>query len=653
MAFRDERTPLLAAKSPDFGAVNGNGNGNGGSDNGSQDGGCGIDVDEESIDTLLAAFGSPIGSPGLDIGILSAPLMQRGQVPHAAARIRWKTSQSSLLCSIDGTGRRSLSPAISHTSGLSKHSGLLDDDTGEEIVQGKFIGGVSDAQFWTVFSGVLLVIFVATFDSTLMASSHPVITSYFHTSNSASWLSTSFLLTSTAFQPIFGRISDTIGRRPPYVFSIAVFTIGTVWCGSAQSILGFIMARAVCGIGAGGATAIGLIINTDLVPMELRAKYQAYVNLSYGIGCSLGAATGGFLADSLGWRWEFWIQVPAMVLCLLVAVVTTPKDLGPQLAKRSGTGLWQAMKRFDLAGSFLLSTSVAFLILALNLGGNVLPWMDPRIIIAFVVSGATGGILVRVEGKADKPVLPLKFLFSNPKGNLIFSFFFASMAMNTLLFNIPLYFQAVLLDSATNSGARLILPFLLNMAAGFSVGLIITWTKRTKPTLVIGHTLILIGSILLVFMGKSLPSWIYTCLISPAFIGQGLSFPSTSMSLLMMSHQEDLAVAISTMILWRSLGTVMGVAVSSLIMQNTLLYFLTQFVTGPDREDVISKARKSVEAIAYLSKHHQKQVITAYSASLQLAFISAILTATIATLLALPIHIPRISNNGSHEADEQ
>ncbi len=94
------------------------------------------------------------------------------------------------------------------------------------------------------------------FDSYFMASSHPVITSYFHASNSASWLSTSFMLTSTAFQPMFGRISDTIGRRPVYLASLAVFIFTTAWCALAQSIESFIAGRAMCGIAAGGMMAM-------------------------------------------------------------------------------------------------------------------------------------------------------------------------------------------------------------------------------------------------------------------------------------------------------------------------------------------------------------------------------------------------------------
>lgn len=115
---------------------------------------------------------------------------------------------------------------------------------------------VTPAKFWIMYAPILLVYFVATFDSTLMASSHPVITSYFHSSNSASWLSTVFMLTSTTFQPLYGRLSDTFGRRLLYIFSLTIFGATTAWCGLAQSMTGFIVARAFCGLGAGGVMAM-------------------------------------------------------------------------------------------------------------------------------------------------------------------------------------------------------------------------------------------------------------------------------------------------------------------------------------------------------------------------------------------------------------
>lgn len=138
---------------------------------------------------------------------------------------------------------------------------------------------ISGPRFHFLFWSIIFGCTIAFFDTTLMASSHPVITSYFNASNAASWLSTVFYLTSTVFQPIFGRVSDTLGRRPVLLFVIVMFFTSTVWCGAAGSIGSFIAARAVSGIGAGGAVSLASILTSDMVKIEYRGIYQSYFNL--------------------------------------------------------------------------------------------------------------------------------------------------------------------------------------------------------------------------------------------------------------------------------------------------------------------------------------------------------------------------------------
>lgn len=131
-----------------------------------------------------------------------------------------------------------------------------------------YLGGVTVTRFWLLFLQINVNYFIACFDSTIMASSHPVITSYFGAANSASWLSTAFLLTSTSFQPMVGGLSDALGRKSPYVISTIIFLFATVWCAVAQSMTSFILARALCGLGAGGMLTLGSILVSDLVPIE-------------------------------------------------------------------------------------------------------------------------------------------------------------------------------------------------------------------------------------------------------------------------------------------------------------------------------------------------------------------------------------------------
>jgi hypothetical protein len=107
--------------------------------------------------------------------------------------------------------------------------------------------------------------------------------------------------------------------------------------------------------------------------------------------------------------------------------------------KKDNIGIWDTIRAFDLAGSLLLTSSVTFLIVGINLGGNVLPWSHPVIISALLLSVVAVALFIRVEKRADKPIIPLKVLFSRPRGNLVFGNFLASMTMNTILFNIPLY----------------------------------------------------------------------------------------------------------------------------------------------------------------------------------------------------------------------
>ena len=243
-----------------------------------------LDIEANEFDTLLAKSDSYNPHLGIEPASLETAMLRGPR----------KYRRGSKASSHVGNGRRK------SFSSVLGHEGAIDDD--EDDLESPFRGGISAARFWLIFGGILIMYFVACFDSTIMVSSHPIITSYFNNSNSASWLSTAFLLTSTAFQPIFGRLSDTIGRRGPYLFTIVVFFLGTIWCAAATSMLSFIFARAFCGLGAGGMLAMASIIVSDLVPIEVRGTYQSYINMLFGAGATSGAALGGMIADSFGWR---------------------------------------------------------------------------------------------------------------------------------------------------------------------------------------------------------------------------------------------------------------------------------------------------------------------------------------------------------------
>ncbi|PFH61560.1 hypothetical protein XA68_16983 [Ophiocordyceps unilateralis] len=363
------------------------------------------------------------------------------------------------------------------------------------------------------------------------------------------------------------------------------------------------------------------------------------MNVIYGVGSALGAALGGAMAEALGWRWEFGVQVPPMLLCLAISAAVIPRGLG---VAEEGVGVWRALRSFDTRGSLLLTACVSFLILGLNLGGNVLAWSHPFVVTSLVIFAVCLPVFILVETRAPKPIMPLRLMGFAPRANLIYANFLAAILYNAVIFNIPLYFQAVLLSSATSSGLRLVIPSMVASVAGTGVGFAVTWTRRLKWPVLWGTLSYLVGCICLFLLRRELPPAVYLAALVPGAIGQGLQFPGTFMAVLACSAQSEQAVVTSTLILWRSLGLVLGVASSSLVVQNALVYYLARYVRGPDAADVMDGVRASVEAVALLRQPYRDQVIRSYEAALALAFACCIALAAVSVALIAPVKLPRL-----------
>ncbi|KAI5291541.1 hypothetical protein KEM54_003851 [Ascosphaera aggregata] len=534
----------------------------------------------------------------------------------------------------------SIPPSLSSSSASSPSD---DDDVAvSKSSTAHHLLDISPARFWIFFPVVLLLHSVAWFDSSLMGSLHPVITSHFHAANSASWLSTSFLLSCTAFQPFFGRISDTFGRRPVYIFATAVFFLTTLWCGCAQSIGSFIAARATAGLGAGGVTSLAMVMTSDMVRVQYRGIYQSYLNLAYGTAQSLGIACGGYLADQVGWRAAFGIQLPLILLALVLIFVTMPERMGPELAKTAGWTFKEALASIDIFGAFILVITVTSLLLGLNLGGNVYPWGHPMVIGAFMVFFAVVPLFLYVESKAKRPAMPLDFLHIAPRSNIIFSNFFSMLAIHTVLFNAPLFFQAVKLQPPTESGLQLLGQAGSLLVCSVGIGFLVTWTGELKNWLVAGCAILLMSSIVPALLNVNTPTWLSVIGIAPVGMGHGVALPTSTVAVLAVSAQQEMAVATTTLGIFRTLGSVMGVSVSSWVLQNALWFYLNLGVTGPNARSIIDLARKSIRAIPSLEPLARAQVVHAYEQSLRATFISGSIFAATALLLVVRIKLPKL-----------
>ncbi|KAF2675946.1 MFS general substrate transporter [Lentithecium fluviatile CBS 122367] len=472
--------------------------------------------------------------------------------------------------------------------------------------------------FILIEAAIFSNVFLYGFDSTIIASTYAVISSSFDAANTASWLTTSYLVTSTAFQPLYGRFSDIFGRRICFFVSTIAFASGCLGCGLARSILEVNIMRALTGFGGGGLMTMATIVNSDMIPFRKRGMYQALQNAMFGFGSICGASFGGSIADSIGWRWCFLIQVPISGIALLLGylVIRNPQPL-------SLHPTWKEIRtKVDFTGSLLLVTAISIQLVGLSLGGNELPWSNGWVVGALVSSFFLLAAFVWVEANTTAiPVIPLKQLKGRNPVAIQLTNVCAGTAAYAYLFTLPLLFQVVLLDSATRAGARLAIPSLATPIGGLIAGIVMSRWGKLISLVRLGAVLMTFGNALVTSLSFHDTKWKYLVYIFPANLGQGIIYPATLFTTLASFAHSDHAVSASTVYLIRSLGSVWGVAITATIVQNTLSWRLPDALAGvTNKEQIIDDIRHSVTTLHTLPPDIQLKARLVYYDGIRYSF---------------------------------
>ncbi|KAH6973453.1 major facilitator superfamily-domain-containing protein [Ilyonectria sp. MPI-CAGE-AT-0026] len=462
-------------------------------------------------------------------------------------------------------------------------------------------------------------VFLYGLDSTITASTYAVISSEFGAANTASWLTTSYLVTSTAFQPLYGRVSDIFGRRLCFFISTTTFAAGCLGCGVANNVVFLNCMRALTGFGGGGLMTMATIVNSDMIPFRKRGMYQALQNGIYGFGAVSGASFGGTIADRIGWRWCFLLQVPISIMAFVIGALVVSN----QSARLSlDNGLGAVWKRVDFVGAFVLVPAVSVQLVGLSLGGNELPWGSPWVIGSLVGSVGLFALFMLVESKTTAiPIIPLRLLHGRLPIATQVTNICAGMAAYGYLFMLPLFFQVVLLDSATTAGARLAIPSLATPIGGVIAGIVMSRWGKLIPLVRTGAILMAFGNALVTSLGFEDSTWKYFVYVFPANLGQGIIYPGILFTSLASFDHADHAVSASTVYLIRSLGTVWGVSVTSAIVQTTLSVRLPDALSEvPEKWRIIDEIRHSVDVIRHLPPDVQLKARLVYYDGLRYAF---------------------------------
>ena len=253
-------------------------------------------------------------------------------------------------------------------------------------------------------------------------------------------------------------------------------------------------------------------------------------------------------------------------------------------------------------------------------------------------------LFVRVEQASPRPVFPLSLITAYPFRNILMSTLSITIAINTLYFNVPIYFQAVLLDSATNSGLRLMAITAGGLVAGTSTGLVIARWGRTNPPMQLGFVLINVTMVLATCFTRDWSALQYSAVLALAGFSAAMYYPASWMAVLASTKRQcDMAATNTILLVTRSVGSVLAIALSSLVLQNSLSAYLDENVQGPDRLDVIARVREAVEAVRDLDEPYREQVRRSYEMACKTTF-EAILAVVVMGLFAVwgIRHLPRI-----------
>ena len=405
----------------------------------------------------------------------------------------------------------------------------------------------------TILVSLMLTMFLAALDQTIVATALPTIGRQFHDVTNLSWVITAYLLASTAVAPVFGTLSDIYGRRAMIIAALSLFIVGSVLCAVAPNMPVLILARALQGLGGGGIMPVVQTVISDVVTPRERGQYQAYFSgvwVAAGIG---GPILGGVFAEHLHWSMIFWINVPLAL-----------GALGLLLPKMGKFPVFHRRRKVDWLGGVLLMASAVVFMLVLTWGGNRFLWLSPTIMAMIGGSVALALAFVWHARNAEEPFLPLPLM-----GGAVVPYAMAAGgcalgAMMGLTVHLPLYYEVVYHLSASEAGLALIPLAAISTCGAAIAGRTMARAKHYKRVAIIGTSIAAVSGAGLAL--TTLPLWGLLVLLSIFALGLGTTFPVSVVSLQNSVARSQIGTVTGAMNFFRALMASFTVAAFTAIL---------------------------------------------------------------------------------------
>ena len=488
---------------------------------------------------------------------------------------------------------------------------------------------LTQKRIWIIFSALIAGMLLSSLDQTIVSTAMPTIVGKLGGVEHQAWITTAYLLATTIVMPIYGKFGDVLGRRNLFLAAIALFTLASVGCALATDFWGFVIFRAIQGLGGGGLMILSQAIIADIVPAKDRGKYMGPLGAVFGLSAVAGPLLGGFFVDHLTWEWAFYINIPIGIAAFAIAwfTLTLPNK--------------RAEKRIDILGVILLSAATTCLIFFTDFGGKKDEGWDSPLTWAFgagmVLSAAA---FVMVERRAEDPIIPLSLFRNRIFVNATAIGFTLGLGMFSAIAFVPTFLQMSSGTSAAESGL-LMLPMMTGlMGTSIYSGIRISKTGKYKMFPILGAALTMAAMLWMTTLAASTPIWIICVQLFIFGAGLGLIMQVVVLVVQNSVPADQIGTATSTNNYFREVGAAMGVAVFGAIFTNRLSESLTSAFTGAGASaDQAAQSTSTLDpqALAQLPEQLRDAIVTAYAESLAPVFWYLIPFIAAALILAITL----------------
>ncbi len=475
-----------------------------------------------------------------------------------------------------------------------------------------------------LFITLMVVMLLASLSQMVLSSALPTLVGELGGAEHLAWVITAYLLASTITMPVYGTISDRVGRKPMLLVAVLLFVVGSVLGGLATDMTTLIIARAVQGLGGGGLMVLSQAAIADVVPARERGKYMGVMGGVFALSSVAGPLLGGFFTEGPGWRWTFWMNVPLGILSI-VAIIVLMRLPRPEQSGKA---------RIDALGMALLAVATTGVVLIGTWAGSTYAWASPQIIALALGTIVAGTLFVLVERRAAQPVIPLHLFRSRDFVLATIAALLVSVAMFGAIGYLPTYFQMAAGATATEAGLLMIPMMGALLLTSMITGSVVSRTGRYKLMPVLGTVVLAIGLGLLSTVTVATPVALIGVYIGVIGVGLGTSMQILTLVVQNAFAHREVGTATAAHTFFRQVGGSLGSAVVGSVFAARLASLLAERL--PEGADAAgSTSSLTPQLVQSLPEALRVPIVESYNEALIPVFLVMVPIALLAVVVML------------------